>query len=931
MQRELVALDLETTGLDPRRDRIIEIGAVRMRDGEILAEFSRLIDPGVPLPPVITEITGILPEQLTGQPSIAELLPEFTRFVGDAPVIGHNVDFDMAFLARQGALRDNLRLDTVELAGVLLPHASRYSLGNLAAETGVSLKRAHRALDDARATALLYWHLWQLAQDLPAGLLNQVISAAAGLDWGAEPVFRAALENRGLLAPVGPERDVSGRNMFPPAEERPPLPEATEAPLPLDADEIRRALSAGSPVAAGLSGFRERPQQLHMAQEVRRAFDRGEHVLIEAGTGVGKTLAYLLPAARWARQNSRRVIISTNTINLQEQLLHKDLPLLQATLDPPPVASLLKGRGNYLCPRRTGALLRRGPANLDELRVLGKVLVWLQENRSGDRGQITLRGPSESHVWSRLSAEDPQCSLERCRSEMNGSCPFFRARKAAESAHLVVVNHALLLADAASEHHVLPPYNSLILDEAQHLEAAVSDAFGFRLDERALQLQLAELGNADGGALGELLRSARGQVSPAVRRRLREMTEVISEAGDLLQHHSGGLFAACRAFVAALDRSPSEYTTRLRIVPQLREHHGFDPIVEQWETLAGFYFGISDALHRLQEQLGPLARESGPPLLDSLNMLESIARWFAETRNQLEAFFAGPQDNTIYWLEASRERNNPVSLHSAPLQVGPIVREHLWDSLETIVLTSATLRSNGDFDFLRDRLDAGDLRAVDVGSPFDYRASTLLFLPSDVPEPAQRERYQQAVERGLVELAAALDGRVMALFTSYSQLRQTSQAIAPRLALGGIEVFSQSGGGSRASLLQAFRQADRAVLLGTRSFWEGVDVPGDDLSALVIVRLPFTVPSDPLFAARAGACADPFNDYAVPEAILRFRQGFGRLIRSHEDRGVVAIFDRRVLSKGYGRRFLDDLPDCTRMAAPLAALPREAQRWLSRR
>ena len=344
-----------------------------------------------------------------------------------------------------------------------------------------------------------------------------------------------------------------------------------------------------------------------MAREVSLAFNHGDHLMIEAGTGVGKSLAYLLPAARWAQQNSRRVIISTNTINLQEQLLHNDLPMLQRSLAEPLRATLLKGRSNYLCPRRLAAMRRRKPANLDELRTLCKVLVWLCESTSGDRGEISLRGPGESFVWSRLSAEDPLCSLERCRSEMEGTCPFHKARKAAESAHLVVVNHALLLADAASEHHVLPGYSSLVLDEAQHLEQAVSDVFGFRLDERLLRHQLAELGSAESGVLGELLRSARSLVSRKIWQRLKEVIDTISDAGKLLEHHAGGLFTACRNFASAVDRSRSDYTTRLRIVPQLREHNRFDLIAEQWQTLAG-------VLRRHQRDSAPpdrAARDTG--------------------------------------------------------------------------------------------------------------------------------------------------------------------------------------------------------------------------------------------------------------------------------------------------------------------------------
>ena len=926
---ELVALDLETTGLDPQRDAIIEIGALRMREGRVVDEYSQLVNPGVPLPREITDITGIRPEQLVGQPTIGEVLPEVVRFVADAPVIGHNVNFDMDFLARQGVLRGNLRLDTAELAAVLLPRASRYSLGNLAAEAGIELQQAHRALDDARATAGLYWHLWRKALQLPIATLDEIVSAASGLGWNAEPVFRAALEARGLLSSPQPVQRMHGSTLYPPLQDSAPLPTPEDAPAPLDGEEMRRALGAGGPLARRLDGYRERPQQIAMAQEVTRAFNRGEHLMIEAGTGVGKSLAYLLPAARWSQVNSRRVIVSTNTINLQEQLLNKDLPLLQGALSQPLQSALLKGRSNYLCPRRFTALRRRQPVNEDELRVLCKLLVWLLDNKSGDRSEISLRGPAERHVWSRLSAEDPLCSLDRCRSEMKGACPFFKARRAAESAHLVVVNHALLLADAASDYHVLPHYTALILDEAQHLEEAVTEAFAFQLDERSLRLQLAELGSANSGALGELLRASQGKVAESVGQRLREVVDTIGEAASLLQQHAARLFSACRYFAAVVGPARSNYTTRLRIVPRLREHNAFDSVVEQYETLSGFFYGISDALRRLTGQLGPLAAGADGDLLDSLNAIENIGRWFVMTRQQLEAFVERPEDNRVYWLEITADRGKSVSMHATPLHVGPLVEEHLWDSLETIVLTSATLRSAGNFDYLRDRLHAGDLRAIEVGSPFDYRASTLLYLPSDMPEPAQRERYQAAVERGLVELAAALDGGLLALFTSYSQLRQTAQEIAPRLALGGIEVLSQRGGSSRSALLQAFRDRERVVLLGTRSFWEGVDIPGDDLRALVIVRLPFAVPSDPIFAARSETFVDPFNDHAVPDAILRFRQGFGRLIRSHEDRGIVAVFDRRVLSKRYGRQFLNDLPECTRVAAPLASLPQEARRWLS--
>jgi DNA polymerase-3 subunit epsilon/ATP-dependent DNA helicase DinG len=266
----------------------------------------------------------------------------------------------------------------------------------------------------------------------------------------------------------------------------------------------------------------------------------------------------------------------------------------------------------------------------------------------------------------------------------------------------------------------------------------------------------------------------------------------------------------------------------------------------------------------------------------------------------------------------------------APLHVGELVEKALWTEKQSVVMTSATLQTNNSFDYIRERLHADDVETLALGSPFNYKDSTLIYVPNDIPDPSERHRYQHAVERGIIELAAALNGRVMALFTSFTQLRETSQAISPRLALGNINVFDQSDGSSRQALLDGFRNSERAVLLGTRSFWEGVDIPGDALSALVIVRLPFAVPSDPIFAARSATYGNSFAEYALPDAILRFRQGFGRLIRTNTDRGIVTIFDSRIVKKSYGTNFITSLPDCTVQYGSLDFLPVAAAEWLGK-
>jgi DNA polymerase-3 subunit epsilon/ATP-dependent DNA helicase DinG len=928
MRGELVALDLETTGLDPTTDSIIEIGAVRIREGAVIDEFSQLINPGFSIPASITHLTGITTDQVAGQPQIARVLPALKKFVGNAPVIGHSINFDAAFLARHDALKANLKIDTYDLAAVLMPRAPRYNLTSLTAGMGIDLEHAHRALDDAKAAALLYWQLWQRALNLPYSTLNEIVMAAPGLNWQAEPVFRAALEEV-TPPPLNKPVDLSGKDLFGAAPQDEKTLRPAETMEQLDVDAVVNLIDDGGALSQFIPGYGRRPQQIDMARAVTQAFNKGRHVMIEAGTGTGKSIAYLVPSILWAATNGQRVVVSTNTINLQDQLINKDLPVLHRALNVPFKAVVLKGRSNYLCPRRLAAIRRRRPTSVDELRTLAKILVWLLESQTGDRGEITLRGPVENLTWQRLSAEDEGCLLDRCRAVMGGTCPFYKARKAAESAHLVIVNHALLLSDAASENRVLPEYTSLVLDEGHHLEDAVTNGFSFRLDEAALRRRLADLGGPNSGLLGDVMRSAQSAAPEKDVNRLSKGVNAISDATKLMEHHIGSLFTAFQNVLDSLDLPPSgDYTTQVRIVESVRNRDAFSQLQERWHTLKEFFDVLSQAMTQLTDALARLEEFDLPDFSDLMNSTATAARYLKEVNQQLHNFIAEPDPNMIYWISTPRDRFSGISIHAAPLHIGPLVENYLWNSKETIVVTSATLQTRGSFDYIRERLNASHVDTLEVGSPFNYRESTLLYIPTDIPEPNERNQYQQAVERGIIELAAALNGRVLALFTSYAQLRQTAQAITPRLALGNIAVYDQSDGTSRQALLDGFVSAEKAVLLGTRSFWEGVDIPGQDLSALVIVRLPFAVPSDPVFAARSETYTNSFNDYAIPDAILRFRQGFGRLIRTTTDRGIVTVFDRRIVSKGYGMYFIEALPECHVEHGPLSNLAASAQNWL---
>ncbi len=922
MRGELVAIDLETTGLDYTQDEIIEIGAVRFKDGIVVDEFSTLVDPGRAIPTLVTSLTGLRGEDLAGAPKIQTVIPRLLDFVGKSTWIGHNVGFDASFLYKQGILQNNLRLDTYELASVLLPRAPRYNLTSLTSMFGLDIGSAHRAVYDARATGYLYWLLWQKLLELPYSTLREITDAAQGLDWDARPAFEAALRERepdGLLAVEA---------LFEPdRSERKPL-RPNEATEPLALDEIDAVVDAGGVLAANLPNYEHRTQQVLMARAVANAFNEAQHLMVEAGTGTGKSIAYLIPAILWSLRNDERVVVSTNTINLQEQLIDKDIPTLRDALGLSFTASVMKGRANYLCPRRLSAVRRRRPTSVDELRTVAKILVWLLESKTGDKGEISLRGAEENQTWQRLSAEDEGCSLDRCRAVMDGACPFYKARRAAESARVLVVNHALLISDATMDSRVLPDYRYLIVDEAHHLEEATTSGLSFRLDASTLRRRLADLGGPRRGLLGSLLVSVSAAAPEKEVRRMTAYVENISEATAAMEVHINRLFASIRALLVDLKIPRSEYLAQTRVTEPVRSRESFGSVQRAWNTLLPFFEVLGEAMHHLAVALTRLEPYELPDYEELVSSTETASRYLDEVQMQLNNFASTPNENTIYWISSGQD-SDYLAIQSAPLHVGPMVEEYLWRSKQSVVMTSATLQTNRSFDYIRERLNAADVDTVEVGSPFNYRDSTLLYVPNDMPDPNDRFHYQQAVERGLIELTAALNGRVMALFTSYTHLRQTAQAITPRLALGNITVYDQSDGSSRQSLLDGFKTSERAILLGTRSFWEGVDIPGETLSALVIVRLPFSVPTDPIFAARAETYSDSFNNFTLPDAILRFRQGFGRLIRSRTDRGIVAIFDSRVLTKSYGSSFIASLPDCTTKYGSLSGLPQSALEWLS--
>jgi ATP-dependent DNA helicase DinG len=938
----IAALDIETTGLNADRDAVIEVGLVRYRGDREEERWSSFVNPGRPIPALITQLTGINDAMVSGAPRLRDLIPKISELTQGAAILGHNIAFDISFFRPFSLLADSETIDTLEFASALLPRAPRYNLGALCSYLEIPLAATHRALDDALAAYALYRSLVEIAGKLPIGTLAELVRFGQNVDWGGgnalEETYSLRLKAEGAIAktpgvrfPVfepAPRSAARGEPAAIPAPEEGKEGAGPEL-SPLDAEEISAVLDQGGPFASQFSGYECRPQQVEMAAAVARAFSVGTHLMVEAGTGTGKSLAYLVPAVYWSLRNGQRVVISTNTINLQDQLLQKDFPDLVRVLGLDARAAVLKGRSNYICPRKFEALKHRGPESAEQVRVLAKTFLWLTETATGDRSEINLNGPGERAVWSQLSAEDEQCSPKACSLYRRHACPFLRARQAAENANILIVNHALLMADLATENRVLPEYRYLIVDEGHQLEAAATDGLSFRCSWPDMERSLRELGSARSGWLGSLASLTRKKgVRPEWAADLRVQADDLSAAVESALQSGRAFFRSLEQFVnSQIESPPKEYTLQFRIVPAVRTQPGWEDVEETWENLRTV---LADGA-RIAAALGEKIRDAEDPDDETdgdLSLLfTSWAHRMEETIGAIHRIVAKPDPQMIQWVEIPRDREFQT-LFSAPLHVGPLVERYLWHPKSSVVLTSATLTTSGEFDYLRERLNADEADTLVVGSPFDFENSALLYLVTDIPEPGDMRGYQHALNRALVDLCKATRGRALVLFTSYTQLRQTSQAISGALAREGIVVYEQGEGASRNSLLETFRNAEQAVLLGTRSFWEGVDVPGQALSVLAIAKLPFDVPSDPIVAARAETFEDPFFQYSLPEAILRFRQGFGRLIRTKTDRGVAVVFDRRVLTKSYGRAFVDSLPECTREQGTLAALPARAARWL---
>jgi len=951
-ERVYVALDLETTGLDANQDAIIEIGAVKFTTERMLERFVALVHPQRPIPPRITQITGIRNEDVAHAPILDQVLPELRTFVGAEvyAVVAHNTGFDLGFLAAAGVHFQRPAYDTVELAQILLPGEASYNLGELCLRLDIPLSDAHRAAGDAEATAQLFCRLHHRLLQLPPPILRLIAESSEGSAWPLATLFADA------AAEVGMKEDAHTRQGVAFAPPFLSVPSATQVLAPKLSEEdddavtisphlVEQIFAEHGPLHRLLGDrFESRAGQATMARLVAEAFNQNDHLLIEAGTGTGKSLAYLVPAALWAVANDRRVVVATNTINLQEQLLEKDLPQTAALLTelglPPLRSALLKGREHYLCMRRFHEWRTSHRLSPAELTVLAKVLAWLPYTRTGEDAELTLTTAAEQAIWKRICSDAGACSFERCNRPACGAwlgLPdvdfYLEARRRSECAHIVVVNHALLLADLAAEGRILPPYTHLVVDETHRLEEAATDQLTYRIVWPAVRYALQQV--ICGGELFEAVHRL-----AAERRQEAVLTQLsaVAASAQVCERRMNEFTSALSAFVSMHDqgRYDAGYARRLGLNGRVRSQPMWsrveiecDSFLHTLRRLVDNLAAVSAALEAAQWRQDEQAYQRFADWRNLTEMLDELAKRLDE----LVMAPHGGDTNQVAWLEVNlAEKINPagqedIVIAAAPRTVNAVIERGLVHRCKSIVFTGATLRIGANFAYLRDRLGLWDVKIAAIDSPFNYRRNVLLYLPTDMPPPDDA-RYQTMVEQAVVTAVSACRGRTLALFTSHQQVRATAEAIRPTLERMGITVL-QHGQGGRSRLLREFRAAERAVLLGTRSFWEGIDLPGDEVRCLLIARLPFAVPNDPLVAARSADFEDSFNEYMVPDAVLRFRQGFGRLIRRASDRGVVVLLDSRIWRKAYGQTFLDSLPECTLRRAPLSNLAAAIETWFN--
>ncbi|TFE30038.1 ATP-dependent DNA helicase DinG [Cohnella luojiensis] len=949
---KFAVLDFETTGMSSDKDQIIQTGLALIDEaGAVCSAYASFVRPTKPVPQEITRLTGIKNEDVMAAPELEDILNDIVPMLQDVILVGHNVEFDAQFLQaaldRSGYLPFTGRmLDTVELARLLYPTQPSYSLSSLTQTLGIDHDRPHQADSDAVATAELFLLCVNKLRTLPLFTLQRLNAMfdpdRNDLGWLIADTV-AWRETQPFLTEDGVHHFRQfAMNVGDWGEETPSIrdDEAAEAAAVLkDLDFEQYLDTVQGNLKTMFPSYEAREGQDIMFKEVFGALNDDSHLLVEAGTGTGKSLGYLLPSLYYGLKEDKKVVVSTHTIQLQEQLRERDLPLLQKSLPMPFRAAVFKGRSNYLCLRKfeNRQQIPEHAFSREEAVTRGGMTVWLGETTRGESEELNVGGRNKEE-WDAVSSDAASC--------LNRACPWFkrcfyhRARQEAGKADLVITNHALLFTDMRADSRLLPAYDRLVVDEAHHLEEVASHHLGQKTGHSSLAVPLQRVWkDARTGILPQLIHSVSslGSTESAVwAEKLELLVPKVHEIREAWERWMEALYNVLAAQASADETG----NLTLRLKPA--------ELPPQWDSLSvdgnNVIQLLSDFIRPLEKMTLEIREDADEISLQGLlTDLGGVLKDLASVRGDTQSFVTLGKPEFVYWVEGhSQYRGRSVWVYGVPADVSGLLKEGVFDRKASVIMTSATLTIDKSFKYVTEQLGldeaekGGRLKTAMLPSPFRYREQALVLIPRDFPAIKGRDGetvFLNALTDSLREMAETVGGRMLVLFTSHRMLKTVYGPLKELLEPSGIQVLGQGiDGGSRSRLTQQFVKQPTSVLLGTSSFWEGIDLPGDALTCLAIVRLPFQPPNHPVAEAKSEKLQaenkNPFMKLSLPQAVIRFKQGFGRLVRTATDRGIVILYDTRVIDTNYGKYFLYSLPGPKMEHLPTAAMAARVSSWL---
>ncbi|WP_110112366.1 ATP-dependent DNA helicase DinG [Bacillus sp. CGMCC 1.16541] len=911
MNKRFVVIDLETTGHSPKQgDKIIQFAAVVIENGKIVDRFSSFLNPEIPIPPFIEQLTHINDEMVEGAPLFEDIAPRVLELVKDSYFVAHNVAFDLSFL--QDELHNhgydtlyNSTIDTVELARILLPTIDGYKLNQLAECLAITHDNPHQADSDAEVTANILLMLIEKMKRLPLTTLKQLYSLSLHLKSEIGELIEDVIEQKQDVI----EEENHYVFLHGLAIRKIEKEEVKDTVIPFSYEAFSK--ERNQYFGRVITNFEDRKEQWEMMDFVHEAFSSREHALIEAGTGTGKTLAYLIPAVIHAVNERKQVVVSTHTIALQQQLIEKDIKLASQVLSFPLSAVILKGREHYISIRKFLHLLKERENNYDAILTKAKILVWLTETLTGDIDEINL--PSGGKLfWDRINEANP--SHLDVRPPWNTYSYYERARIRAQYAQVIITNHRLLLMDVMNKQSLLPAYDCVIIDEAHHLEEIASEELGVQLDYFSIHTLLTRIGSLQTkGLLADVYKMMS-------KHHHKNSLNTVNEMIGKLHAECNDLFRLIHSYVMKKANNKTADIGRISYRYHIEQETG-DHWLAIHELASRVRFLLRDFLrivHSEQASVEVTLNQFKKEEQTVLHEFFTVCNMFTEIDDCLYHLLFQEEKETVKWFEIEpKGAANATFLYSQPVSVADQLADDFFTNKQTVILTSATLTVHNSFDYIMNELGLYDFQPLQlsVSSPFPYERQAKVFIPTDFPtvNSVSVEEYSMLLAESILDVASVTNGKMLVLFTSYDMLKHTYSYMKE---LNDKDEFVLLGQGvttrNKNRLIKDFTQFEKAILLGTNSFWEGIDIPGEKLSCLIIVRLPFLPPEQPFVAAKVekykSTGKNAFMDYSLPQAIIKFKQGFGRLIRSKEDRGAVFVFDNRITHSAYGKYFLMSLP-----------------------